>query len=349
MSENIVLFFTLSSMIVTPNIPAWCMKPPEILFDLHSGKKSESNPHILKDDFRKMQIRYKNYQQIYTDGSKKDSKAGCAVISDNHSNMQRIPDDSSIFTAEAKAIDLALDFISTCDAKNKFIKFSDSLSVLKAMNHTSSKNPQIQKLLEKCHELVAYKETALCWMIPSHIGIQGNEMVDKQAKTSLSLEPTSFKIPFFNFKPSSNKYILEEWQTSWNNSIGNKLLDIKPTIGEYQSVVRNIRREEVVLARLHLGHTRVTHSYLLQSEEQPQCVGCDAPFTVRHFLLECGDFAQVRNNCFHVDNMNELFQDIHIDSIMTFLRQINLFNKILLLFLKSCFVLHLYQTIIQIF
>ena len=34
----------------TPNIPAWCMKPPEILFDLHSGKKSESNPHILKDD-----------------------------------------------------------------------------------------------------------------------------------------------------------------------------------------------------------------------------------------------------------------------------------------------------------
>ena len=59
-----------------------------------------------------------------------------------------------------------------------------------------------------------------------------------------------------------------------------------------------------------------------------QCVGCDAPFTVRHFLLECGDFAQVRNNCFHVDNMKELFQDIHIDSIMTFLRQINLFNKI---------------------
>ena len=138
---------------------------------------------------------------------------------------------------------------------------------------------------------------------------------------------------------------MEEWQSSWNNSIGNKLLDIKPTIGEYQLVVRNIRRE-VVLARLRLGLTRVTHSYLLQ--EQPQSVGCDAPFTVRHFLLECGDFAPVRNNCFHVDNMKELFQDIHIDSIMTFLRQINLFNKIQLLFLKSCFVLHLYQTIIQI-
>ena len=148
-------------------------------------------------------------------------------------------------------------------------------------------------------------------------------MVDQQAKKSLSLEPTSFKISFSNFKPSINKYILDQWQTSWNNSYGNKLLEIKPTIGEHQSVVRNIRKEEVVLARLHLGHTRVTHSYLLLGEEQTQYVGCDTPFTVRHFLLVCCDFAQVRNNY-----MKQLFQDIHIDSIMTFLRQINLFKKI---------------------
>ena len=84
--------------------------------------------------------------------------------------MQCLPDDSSIFTAEAKAIDLALDFISTCDANNKFIIFSDSLSVLKAMNHNSSKNPQIHKLFKKCHELLAYKESVLCW-IPSHIAL----------------------------------------------------------------------------------------------------------------------------------------------------------------------------------
>ena len=63
------------------------------------------------------------------------------------------------------------------------------------MSHTSSKNPQIQKLLEKCHKRLSYKEIVLCW-IPSHIGIQGNEMVDKQANTSLLLEPTSFKISF---------------------------------------------------------------------------------------------------------------------------------------------------------
>ena len=58
--------------------------------------------------------------------------------------MQRIPDDSSIFTAKVKAVDLALDRIRTCDTNNKLIIFSDSLSELKAMNHTSLKNPQFR-------------------------------------------------------------------------------------------------------------------------------------------------------------------------------------------------------------
>ena len=110
--------------------------------------------------------------------------------------MQRISDDSSVFTAEAKAVDLALVFfIKTCDTNNKFIIFSDSLSVLKAMNYTSSKNPQIQKLLEECHELLEKKEIVLCW-IPSHIGILGNEMVDQQAKTSLSLDQLLLRFHF---------------------------------------------------------------------------------------------------------------------------------------------------------
>ena len=63
--------------------------------------------------------------------------------------MQLIPDDSSIFTVEAKVVDLALNLIRTCDTNNKFIIVSDSLSGLKAMNHTNSLNSQIQKLLEK--------------------------------------------------------------------------------------------------------------------------------------------------------------------------------------------------------
>ena len=60
--------------------------------------------------------------------SEEDSKVGCAVISDSHCSMQRIPNGSSIFTAEAKAVDLALDFIRTCDTIESYelYKFQES-------------------------------------------------------------------------------------------------------------------------------------------------------------------------------------------------------------------------------
>ena len=54
---------------------------------------------------------------------------------------------------------LALDFIRNCDTNNKSIIFSNSLPLLKAMNHTSSKNPQIHKFLDKCHKLLANKDS----------------------------------------------------------------------------------------------------------------------------------------------------------------------------------------------
>ena len=79
--------------------------------------------------------------------------------------MQRIPDDSSIFTAEAKAVYLALDFIRTCETNNTFIIFSDSLSVLKAMNHTSSKNPHIQKTFREMPR--AFSEKRNCSLLDS--------------------------------------------------------------------------------------------------------------------------------------------------------------------------------------
>ena len=99
-------------------------------------------------------------------------------------------------------------------------------------------------------------------------------------------------------------------------------------IGQSQPVVRNVRQEEVVLAQLRIVHTRITHSYLLKREEHPFCFVCDAPFTVRHFLLECGDFSHIRNKYFHVDTLKQLFNGVHIDNVFLFLKEINLFNKL---------------------
>ena len=147
----------------------------------------------------------------------------------------RIPDGSSVFTAEAKTIGLALDFVNTCTYTDKFVIFSDSLSVLQALNHTSSKNSQIQHLLLNHHEISSSKTVISCW-IPSHIAIYGNEKVDKNAKESLNLEVTDFKIPFNNFKPFINKYVCDKWQTVWNETPFNKFKEIEPIVNHHRLV-----------------------------------------------------------------------------------------------------------------
>ena len=89
----------------TLNIPAWCMNHHKILFDLHSCKRSETSPIIMNSSFNELKSNYTNYTHSYTDGSKDDMRVGCVVVSDNYSENMRIPDGSSIFTAEAKAFD----------------------------------------------------------------------------------------------------------------------------------------------------------------------------------------------------------------------------------------------------
>ena len=308
-------------------IPSWCMKKPDILFDLHTSKKSASDSLIMKQNFHILQSRYTEYQHIYTDGSKDGEKVGCAFLYGNHFSTLRIPDGSSVFTAEAKAIDLALDFIDSCFLHDKFLIFSDSLSVLKALNHTSSKNSQIQKLLEKHHKIANTKEILFCWL-PSHVGIIGNEIADRKAKDSLHLNMSTFEIPFNSFKPLINKYILSEWQKSWDTATFNKLYAIKPVVGNNSSAIRNVRREDVVITRLRIGHTRFTHSYILNREEQPFCIACNQHITVKHILTDCIDFLQDRNKYFQVRDLRQLFQDAPVDNILSFLKDTNLFNKI---------------------
>ena len=98
---------------------------------MHNSKKSLSDSHLIKQNFKEIQSRLSDYQHIYTDGSKAEDKVGCAYISGSHHEKIRLPDGSSIFTAESKAIDMALDYIMNNSLENKFVIFSDSLCGLK--------------------------------------------------------------------------------------------------------------------------------------------------------------------------------------------------------------------------
>ena len=72
-----------------------------------------------------------------------------------------------------------------------------------------------------------------------------------------------FEIPSNNFKPFINNYVLSQWQASWDTAVFNKLHAIKPNIGNGSSAIRNLRREEVVITRLRIGHESHIRIYLI--------------------------------------------------------------------------------------
>ena len=237
-----------------------------------------------------------------------------------------LPDSASIFSAEIKAIDLALDHIEQ-SRNSDFIIFSDSLSVLQSLHNPHIENPLLFDVLLKHNELAELNNIVFGWL-PSHVGIKGNEKADIAAKSALTLNISDLKIPFTDFKPSIYTFLRNKWQMSWNAAILNKLHSIKPSLGEWQPNYRIDCKEEVTLARLRIGHTFITHSFLMKGGEWPLCFPCQEPFSVKLFLLDCTDFRFIHSRFYHVSSLKELFDRVEPVRIFSFLKEIGLYNKI---------------------
>ena len=234
---------------------------------------------IFKNKFLEVKEQYYIHQEIYTDGSKDVEKVASAAVLDGDLYQFRLPNNSSMFSTEQKAIDLALNHIQQ-DAYWRYIIYTDSLSVMQALEGEKTDNPLVVSLLEKLSKLCRRADIVFCWL-PSHIGIGGNEEADKAAKDALSLEILPFKVPSNDFKPLIHKFIQNVWQQSWNDPANrnNKLFTIKPDLGEWLPGLRTSRREEIILARLRIGHS---YHAILSSERRRRASMCTLQCTFNY-------------------------------------------------------------------
>jgi len=171
------------------------------------------------------------------------------------------------------------------------------------------------------------RHVSLCW-IPSHVGIKGNEMADKAAKEGIRSIITQSKIPPESFFPHISKLCMEEWQDSWDSTPTNKLFSIKPVLGKDKPHTSLCRRDETVITRLRIGHSRMTHSYLLSRESQPVCDHCKCHLTVKHMLLECPSTAVIRHKYFSSTTLKELFSNVDARCILDFTKESGFYQAI---------------------
>ena len=317
--------------IAPSRIPPWLM--PKAKLCQKTFQKKNTSDTAVKTLFLDHDEIHRNDYKIFTDGSKSNEGVGLAVVTEESCHALRLPHCASVYTAELSAVEKALEIVYNTNKKS-FVIYSDSKSVLDSLNTFNPAHPLVQKVQEWLFRISCRrKSVCFCW-VPAHVGIRGNEKADKEAKKACSNRNVSIDtVPHFDMKRPIHKYILKKWQDRWSSpSLANnkKLKAIRPQIEFWQSSFHQDRRTEIVLTRLRIGHSWLTHNFILDGGGAPECAHCDSLLTVEHILVHCTRFlAERRRHHLYGKSLCEILGDeIIVQNVTGFLKEIGLYEKI---------------------
>lgn len=307
--------------------PPWLIALPPCNLYLSKFNKSEIIPSLLHNHFLSSINEYCDYTHIYTDASKSNQGVASAFLSPNTSSGFKLPPQCSIYSGELFAILQAIKYAAHEDIHNTLI-LTDSLSSLQGIQLIYSDHPLTRLIKEYVHT-IREKSRRLDFMwVPSHVGISGNERVDKIARETMN-EPTFQKqegVPYTDLKKYMKYVVSNYWSSVWAES-GMKLKEIKDDIKPWRNIPSQ-RRHQIIITRLRTGHTKYTHEHLLKGEEDKICDMCQVPMSVKHFMVECPRFAEQRQTySISADLKSTLGVYCNFENTIGFLSEIGLVNK----------------------
>ncbi|KAI5753900.1 hypothetical protein M8J77_004220 [Diaphorina citri] len=335
--EDLQIFDRISAQVIKRDeyIAPWELSVPEIIY-LTSEKKENLSSVAVKNAFFQFKGENQNSLFCYTDGSKTAANSGCAYITESESQVFKLYNENSVFSSELLAIFMLLSHICNTRSRPEYIFrdsvfiCTDSKSSLLALKNIMSPNHLVNNILVKINELKILNITVKFLWIPSHLGIAGNVQVDELAKNSQNA-PLLSMMTSEDLKSAIKKKLLSEWHLHWkNNVINNKLRRIKEDTLLWKSSFDKDRRKEIVICRLRIGHSHLTHNFLLKREDPPLCEWCNVQLSIQHILLECRKFRASRNKWHLKDDISALLGDDHdeIYKCIMYLKEAKLFHKI---------------------
>ena len=116
--------------------------------------------------------------------------------------------------------------------KHDVVVYSDSMSCLQAIEGEDTENPFICHIMNLFWPLSDKDTLVRFCRVPSHCGIEGDEIVEQLAKETLDhdIDPLA-TVHYADLKPVVNAYIQQEVQIKWDVSIhGRDLYLLKPTL-----------------------------------------------------------------------------------------------------------------------
>ncbi|XP_058456330.1 uncharacterized protein LOC131433753 [Malaya genurostris] len=246
---------------------AWNARKPVIVRDVKKRVSAGVPPEKARPIVRELlETRFQHSTVIYTDGSKCDGTVGAAYYNNVIAQKYSLPKDCSVFSAEAFAIKMAA---ALPNVRNEMVILTDSASCLVALEKGKSRHPWIQEI----ERIVRSKPIHFCW-IPGHAGINGNIEADRLANEGRRHPVIDVTIPGEDAarvaKQREVKYDTHRWRD------------------------RSSPTDQRLLTRLRIGHTRLTHTFLLKKENPPNCECCGTELNVRHLILQCRKYEKER-------------------------------------------------------
>lgn len=257
---------------------------------------------------------------IYTDGSKMDSGVGSgfhAVHGESviHEASYRLGPRCSVFQAELLAIERALDW-SMSQQDTPVTILTDSQASLMALQSRTSGHRLVHaiKTLTKAHQTCG-RQVLITW-VRAHIGTPGNEAADRLAKAgseSTTLTETYSLIPMAEVKLEAKRKYLQIWQEEWSSPKwyrdreGQQHQNGRQTFPFLPSIRERMRNRSFIpdhyLTMLLSGHGNCRHYFWnrLKTAARPECECGATEQTVRHLILDCQRFADIRRSILGLD------------------------------------------------
>jgi len=88
------------------------------------------------------------------------------------------------------------------------------------------------------------------------------------------------------------------------------------------------RYDSLLINRLRIGHSRLTHSHILCGDDPPICQLCGLPVSVRHNLVKCVGLWDISTKYFTVSSVAELFQSVGNSIIIRYIKEAHFYHQL---------------------
>ena len=249
----------------------------------------------------------------------------------------------TVFTAEMLAVPWALRWVED-NKQGHLILCSDTAAALNSIKEGKSKSRPdlIVEILQSVFRIYkAGREVGFLW-VPAHVGVKGNEEADEEAKKAVKEETVQINLQYGapQYMEKINRALKERWQKSWEKERkGRAYFSIQVNVNKDRCTFRCIRKDDVAITRLRLGHCGLRSGLALIGKHPDGRCECGERETVKHVLLQWGRYSRQRRTLYRrlgsaaesVFNMRTLLNLDSVDKtkeLMDYLHIIGVYKRI---------------------